>query len=213
MVMSLLYWILRRVLELLVARGRPDNANEIELLVLRHELTVLRRQVGRPRFRPADRAMLAALARLLSKGRWPSLLVRPETVRRWHRAALARRWTYPRRRPGRPPLGRAMKELIVRLAKENPTWGHRRVHGEPARLGVKIAPSTVWQVFRDRPRASTSLRELAITPPGPGRRLRGLRLPHRGHGVPAPTLCLGAHRGPEPDRASGRDHRRPDRGV
>lgn len=74
--MSLLYWILRRVLELLVARGRPDNANEIELLVLRHELTVLRRQVGRPRFRPADRAMLAALARLLPKGRWPSLLVR-----------------------------------------------------------------------------------------------------------------------------------------
>lgn len=146
--MSLLYWILRRVLELLVARGRPDNANEIELLVLRHELTVLRRQVGRPRFRPADRAMLAALARLLPKGRWPSLLVRPETVRRWHRAALARRWTYPRRRPGRPPLGSAMKELIVRLAKENPNWGYRRVHGELARLGVKIAPSTVWQVLR-----------------------------------------------------------------
>jgi putative transposase len=87
MVMSLIYWALRRLLELIVARGRRDSANEIELLVLRHELAVLRRQVARPRFGPADRAPLAALGRLLPRERWSGLLVRPETIRRWHRDA------------------------------------------------------------------------------------------------------------------------------
>ncbi len=130
------------------ARGRNDSTNEIELLVLRHELAVLRRQVVRPRFRPADRAVLTALARLLPKRRWSAVLVRPETVRRWHRDAVARRWTYPRKGPGRPPFDRMVRELIVRLAAENPTWGYRRVQGELARLGIKIAASTVWEVLR-----------------------------------------------------------------
>jgi transposase len=148
MVMTLIYWALRRLLELIVARGRRDSANEIELLVLRHELAVLRRQLGRPRFRPADRALLAALGRLLPSERWSAVLVRPETIRRWHREAVARRWTYQHRSSGRPSLDRTVRELIVRLARENPTWGYRRVQGELARLGMKVAPSTVWEVMR-----------------------------------------------------------------
>ena len=148
MMMSFFYWALRRLLELVVARGRGDSANEIELLVLRHEIAVLRRNVARPRYRPADRALLAALARILPKERWPALLIRPETVRRWHRDALARRWTYPRKHPGRPPLDRNIRELILRLARENPVWGYRRVQGELARLGVRLAASTVWQVLQ-----------------------------------------------------------------
>jgi putative transposase len=148
MVMSFLYGALLRILGLVVVRGRGDSANEVELLLLRHEVAVLRRQVARPRFRPADRALLAALARFLPRERWFALLVRPETVRRWHRDALARRWTYPRRGPGRPPLDRTVRDLIVRLAKENPTWGYRRVEGELVRLGVQVAASTVWQVLR-----------------------------------------------------------------
>jgi putative transposase len=148
MVMSLCYWMLRRLLELIVLRGRREVGNEIELLVLRHEVAVLRRQVSRPRFRPADRALLAALARLLPRQGWASLIVCPATVRRWHRDALARRWTYARRGPGRPPVEARMAELIVQLARENPTWGYRRVQGELARLGVRVAASTVWQVLR-----------------------------------------------------------------
>jgi hypothetical protein len=93
MVMSFCYWMLRRLLGLIVLRGRREAANEIELLVLRHEVAVLRRQVSGPRFRAADRALLAALARLLPRERWASLIVCPATVRRRHRDALARRWT------------------------------------------------------------------------------------------------------------------------
>jgi hypothetical protein len=112
MVMPCCYWMLRRLLELVVLRGRRELTNEIELLVLRHEVAVLRRQVSRP----ADRALIAALARLLPRERWVSLIVCPATVRRWHRNALARRWTYPRHGPGRPPVEAGVAELIVRLA-------------------------------------------------------------------------------------------------
>jgi transposase len=140
--------MLRRLLELVVLRGRCELTNEIELLVLRHEVAVLRRQVSRPRFRPADRALIAALARLLPRERWASLIVCPATVRRWHRTALARRWTYPRHGPGRPPVEAAVAGLIVRLARENPTWGYRRIQGELARLDARVAASTVWQVLQ-----------------------------------------------------------------
>jgi hypothetical protein len=104
MVMSFCYWMLRRLLELIVLRSRRDIANEVELLVLRHEVAVLRRQVSRPRVRPGDRALLAALARLLPRQRWAGLIVCPATMRRWHPDELARRWTYPRSGPGRPAI-------------------------------------------------------------------------------------------------------------
>jgi putative transposase len=109
---------------------------------------VLRRQVGRPSCRPADRVFLGALVRLLPRERWGSVFVRPETVRRWHRSLLARRWTYPHWRPGRPATGAGVRAFIVRLARENPGWGYRRIQGELATLGVGIAASTVWSILQ-----------------------------------------------------------------
>ena len=132
MVISCLYWLFGHLVGLIVLRCRSEAANEVEILVLRHELAVLRRQVGRPNCRPADRALLAALARLLPRDRWGSVFVRPETIRRWHRTLVARRWTYPDRRPGRPATDREIRALILQLAWENPAWGYRRIHGELA---------------------------------------------------------------------------------
>ena len=125
-----------------------NAANEVEILVLRHELAVLRRQVARPSCRPADRVFLAALARMLPRDRQGSLFVRPETIRRWHRSLLARRWTYPHRRPGRPATDADVRALILRLARENSGWGYRRIQGEIAGLGVRIAASTVWSILQ-----------------------------------------------------------------
>jgi len=107
--------------------GRSERANELEILVLRHELQVLRRQVGRPRLRSADRVLLAALGQLLPRKRRRSFLVEPATLLRWHRDLVRRRWTYAGRRPGRPPLAAQTQRLILRLAAENPSWGYKRV--------------------------------------------------------------------------------------
>jgi putative transposase len=145
---SCVYWLFRHLLGLVVLRCRSDAANEVEILVLRHELAVLRRQVSRPSCHPADRVFLAALVRVLPRERWGGVFVRPETIRRWHRSLLARRWTYPHRRPGRPATNPGVHALIVRLARENPDWGYRRIQGELARLGVGIAASTVWSILQ-----------------------------------------------------------------
>jgi hypothetical protein len=117
------YWLFRRLLGLVVLRCRLDEANAVEILVLRHELTVLRRQVSRPSCRPADRVFLAALARMLPLERWGSVFVRPETIRRWHRSLIARCWTFPHRPAGRPATDGGVRALVVRLARENPGWG------------------------------------------------------------------------------------------
>jgi putative transposase len=121
-VLSFTYWALRRLLELLVLFGRSERAKELEILVLRHELQVLRRQVARPRLRLADRALLAALSQVLPRARRHSFLVQPATLLRWHRELVRRRWTYPHRRPGRPPIGPDVRALILRLARENSSW-------------------------------------------------------------------------------------------
>src|SRR5215218_8392979 len=112
------YWVVRRLFELLILFGRSERAKELEILMLRHELQVLRRQVGRPRLRSADRVLLAALGQLLPAKRRRSFLVEPATLLRWHRDLVRRRWTYDRRRQGRPPLDSQMRELIMRLAAE-----------------------------------------------------------------------------------------------
>jgi putative transposase len=144
-VLSFLYWSVRRLLELLVLRRRSEREKEIEILLLRHQLRVLERQVARPELTQADRALLAAFSRVLSRQAWSrSAFVTPATLLRWHRELVARRWTYPHRRPGRPSTAAEIRELVVRLARENPGWGYRRVQGELVGLGVKLAASTVW---------------------------------------------------------------------
>jgi putative transposase len=149
MVLAFAYWSLRRLLELVALRRRSEREKEIEILVLRHQLRVLERQVGRPQLTQADRALLAAFSRMLPRQRWRrSLFVTPTTLLRWHRELVARRWTYPHCRPGRPPTAAEVRELVVRLARENPSWGYRRVHGELVGLGVKLAASTVWTILK-----------------------------------------------------------------
>jgi putative transposase len=141
------YRLVRLVIDLLVLRGRRDRSKDAEILVLRHQLAVLRRQIARPRFEPADRVLLAAFARVLGRDRWSMFLVRPDTILRWHRRLVAGHWTYPHP-PGRPSTISETRRTIVRLARENPTWGYRRIHGELARLGITIAASTVWAILK-----------------------------------------------------------------
>src|SRR6266536_5100619 len=127
----------------LLARGQA--AKNAEILVLRQEVAVLRRQVARPRPTWPDRAVLAALTRLLSKEHRYRRLVTSDILLRWHRALVSRHWTKPhRRRPGRPSTSPALRCLILPMAADNPTWGYRRIHGELVRLGYRVAPSTVW---------------------------------------------------------------------
>jgi putative transposase len=147
MILSFGYLMLSQVLQLLIQRMRGDRAKDVEILVLRHQVAVLRRQVRRLDLEPADRVILAALSRLLPRARWPAFLITPATLLRWHRDLNARRWTYPRRRPGRPPIAAEVRALVLRLAAENPTWGHRRIHGELVGLGYQIAASTVWTIL------------------------------------------------------------------
>jgi putative transposase len=148
-VLSFLYWSLRRLLELVVLRFRSEREKDIEILLLRHQLRVLERQLARPQLTQADRALLSAFSRVLPRQAWGSLFVSPATLLRWHRELVARRWTYPHRRPGRPATTAETRELVVRLARENPGWGYRRVQGELVGLGIKLAASTVWTILKE----------------------------------------------------------------
>jgi putative transposase len=144
---SFVYLVVRNLFALVWLLARPRRSKELELLLLRHELAVLRRQTGQARLTPADRALFAALSRPLPRPAWACLPVKPETVLRWHRQLVARRWTYPHRPPGRPPLEPSLREAIVRLARENPHWGYKRIVGELKGVGIRVSATSVRKVL------------------------------------------------------------------
>jgi len=145
---KLAYLTLCRSIQLLVLLARGDAAKDLEILVLRHQLTVLRRQVPHPRLEPADRVLLAVVSRALPRVRWSCFFVQPETLLRWHRRLVARAWTYPHHGQGRPPLDHDVQQLIIRLAKENPRWGYQRIQGELQRLGVRVSATAIRTTLR-----------------------------------------------------------------
>ncbi|HWM05454.1 MAG TPA: hypothetical protein VNP92_24200 [Actinophytocola sp.] len=148
MAFRLAYLLLTRVLSWLALLARSDTAKDVEILVLRHEVAVLRRHNPRPTLSWLDRAVRSALSRLLPMQLRQLRLVSPRTLLRWHAHLVARRWTYPRRQPGRPATPQPIRALVLRMARENPTWGCRRIQGELVGLGHRLAASTVWGILR-----------------------------------------------------------------
>ncbi|HYN35492.1 MAG TPA: helix-turn-helix domain-containing protein [Actinomycetota bacterium] len=149
MLASIVYLIIRVVLRLLVPARHDGTQSELEVVVLSHELNVLRRQVKRPMLRPHDRAFLSACARRMPRRQWSCFYVRPKTLLRWHRELVRRKWSrYAKRRIGRPPLSSDIKELVLCLARENPRWGYKRIQGELKTLGVDISATTIRTLLR-----------------------------------------------------------------
>jgi putative transposase len=149
LVWSFAYFAVRNLFMLVWLLARPRRSKELEILVLRHELAMLRRQARQPKLTWADRALLAALSRSVPRAAWAGFSVKPETLLRWHRQLVARRWTYAHRAPGRPPLASSLRALILRLAHENPHWGYRRIVGELKGLGINVSATSVRTVLRE----------------------------------------------------------------
>ncbi len=142
MLVPLCYLVLRCLLQLVVLGVRSHEWKELEIVVLRHELAIFRRQTRRPPIIALDRLFLAAASRLLSRARWPSFIVTPATLLRWHRRLVAKRWTYAHT-VGRPAMRREIRGLVLRLARENPRWGYQRIVGEMKGLGIAVSATTV----------------------------------------------------------------------
>ena len=142
MFLSLCYLVLRRVLQVAIWRFRSNDLKELEIVVLRQELAILRRRTRHPALTWTDRLFLAAASRLLPRARWPSFIITPGTLLRWHRRLVAKRWTYARR-PWRPPLRREIRALVIRFARDNPRWGYQRIVGELKGLGMAVSATTV----------------------------------------------------------------------
>jgi len=145
--LSFLYLAFLRTVQML-CRQRSDMSDlAVEVVMLRHEVSVLRRQVGRPALSPPDRALLTGFSRLLPRRKRHRFFVRPDTLLRWHRELVRRKWTYPKP-SGRPRIPAGTVQLVVRMARENPTWGYRRIHGELSVLGIDLAPASAWNILR-----------------------------------------------------------------
>lgn len=145
----MLWLIVRMLTRLLVFPNGDDGTKDMEILVLRHQLRVLRRKTGRPRFTARDRALLAAASRVLPRQRWASFLVTPQTLLRWHRTLVRRKWTYGKdHTPGRPPIDPQTTELILRMARDNPRWGCLRICGELRKLGIRVGATTIRMLLR-----------------------------------------------------------------
>jgi len=143
----LVHLMLRRLVRLVAGRSAAA-ALEVENAVLRHQLVVMRRTVKRPELRRRDRVVWTAASGLLPRERWPAFVVSPQTLLRWQRELVRRKWTYRRRHPGRPPLDRERRELILRLARENPRWGCVRIQGELRKLGIRVGATTIRSIIR-----------------------------------------------------------------
>ena len=148
MLFALLYLVLRRLFGLAGSSRSEDLSRDVEILVLRHQLKARRRQADRPRRRRLDRVMLAAASRVLPRPAWYSFMVSPQTLLRWHRELVRRKWTYRRKRRVGPPLDAAACELILRLARENRRWACVRIQGELAKLGIRVSATTIRTLLR-----------------------------------------------------------------
>ena len=142
MFLSLCYVVVRWVAQLAILRFRSNDFKELEIVVLRHDLAILRRRISGPVISWSDRLLLTAASRLLPRPRWPLFFVTPTTLLRWHRRLVAKRWTYPRR-PGRPAIRRDIRPLVLRLAQENSRWDYQRIVGELKGLGFVVSATTV----------------------------------------------------------------------
>jgi hypothetical protein len=208
MALRLVYLSFSQLMQWAVLMARDSAAKDVELLMLRHEVAVLRRQVSRPRVDWADRGVLAGLARLLPRRLRDGLFVRPATLLRWHRDFGRRRWTYPSRR-GRPSVTAEIRTLVLRLARENSTWGYRRIHGELCRLGY---PGRCQygvdhpEGRRCRSGADAVGADLAAVPASTGAGRLGGGLLHRGHGAAATVVCAVRRRGRQPPGSPARRH-------